>query len=136
MKISPLVLTDASLLGSLGERNPLFSCTLNPKIFLSFCSCHLCPLLFSTHGYQAKEVFEEDNGDYWCSQNCHQNIGILSLSKHLEPGVPQTMIFAAYHVGELCSGVLCSLSWLASGAAVSKQALAFLTQKVTTKCSL
>lgn len=124
-------LTDAWLLGSLNESSLLFPCALIPKILLSFCSCHLCTLLFSTtHGYQAKEAFGEDNGDYWHSQNCDENIWILS--KHLEPGVPQRTISAAcYCVGELCSGGLCSLSRLALGTTVCKQALAgvFLFRK-------
>lgn len=45
------------------------------------------------------------------------------MSKHLGPAVPQTTISAACYVGELCSGALCSLSRLASGAAVCKPAL-------------
>ncbi|KAJ7404046.1 T-cell receptor-associated transmembrane adapter 1 [Pitangus sulphuratus] len=62
--------------------------------------CHLCTLLFSaTHEYQAKD-FREYNGDYLHSENCNQNVWILS--KHLESGVPQTAVSTvSYYVGKM-----------------------------------
>lgn len=87
----PQSLTDAWLLCMLNERTLYFHDALIPKILLSFFSCHLCTVLFSpTNGYQAKEGFGEDSAGYLHSENCNQNT--QTLSKHLEPGVTQTVV--------------------------------------------
>lgn len=87
----PQSLSDAWLLCMLNERRLYLPDALIPKILLSFFSCHLCTLLFSpTNGYQAKEGFAEDSDDYFHSEDCNQNT--WTLSKHLERGMPETVV--------------------------------------------
>lgn len=88
----------------------------------------LSPLYFVAFSY----TWIPGQGAFWGGQwrllalteppSKHRDIVLVQSFR--KPGVPQTTISAAYYVGGLYSGVLCSLSRLALGTTVYKQDLA------------